>query len=150
MGAASRKESALERRQRELERESERIREQVKTLEKMAQRLIAEGATPGTSPRRPAPDAAPASTRLDPGDEPVRDDKEEVVWSEEEADEPADRPARGVSPDSTSRLADYLATGSFGKASRSISYERRIMRNKAIVMMVVALLAAFILYGLLR
>ncbi len=45
----------------------------------------------------------------------------------------------------TERFASYLSSGSFGK-SRPLTHERKIQRNKAIIMAVVVLLIGFMLF----
>jgi hypothetical protein len=55
----------------------------------------------------------------------------------------ASRPRRGF--EKNERFASYLASGSFGKA-RPLSKERKLQRNKAIFMLIVVLLLAFVLY----
>ncbi|HMP73672.1 MAG TPA: hypothetical protein PKE55_10460 [Kiritimatiellia bacterium] len=146
MAMFSKKESALERRQRELDREADRLREQVKALEKLASSLLAEGAVPGRKGGK-IPDVE-GEEFVDPeGGEPEVKEKQEEVVGDRLSGGSGTR--RGGAADSA-RLANYLSTGSFGKASRSISYERRIMRNKAIVMFAAVVIVAFILFSLLR
>lgn len=155
-----RQESPYERRMRELEEEAERIRKNMQMLMKNTPRepsVSRVAAPPGLRKRSsvlPGPGYV-GGDDLDP--EPV---DESPLPDEENTDaEPRDgmdrgaeagmRPAPGPAMRQQERLASYLASGSFGKAG-SLSRERRIQRNKAIFMAIVALIAIFSLLTWLK
>lgn len=142
------RESPYERRIRELEDEAERVRKNMQQLMKAVPReAVTSAPALGSRPAGPrlrssyqrpvesAPVAAP---------EPVA-----PVETDEEVDslpvEPSPPSASRAAPGHPEKFASYLASGSFG-APRSLSRERRIQRNKAIMMLVFALLAIYSLY----
>jgi hypothetical protein len=62
------------------------------------------------------------------------------------AEPPAPRAAPGRSGfQKNERFASYLASGSFGK-TKPLGKTRRVQRNKALFMLAVVLLLAFVLY----
>lgn len=139
------RESPYERRIRELEEEAERVRKNMQQLMKNVPREAvtsspALGARPAGPRLRssyqrsvapPVPVHAPQSLRPEEPSAPVPPDQPEV-------------PARSAEH-RPEKFASYLASGSFG-TPRSLSRERRIQRNKAIMMLVFALLAIYSLY----
>ncbi len=120
------KESAYERRIRELEEEADRIRKNMQAVMKNVPRDGVTGAsfTPGSLRTAGAP-ARPASATPSPPD-------------------PAPVTAPSPPPP-TAKLASYLASGSFGR-SGSPSRERRIQRNKALIMLAVMLMLLYIFF----
>lgn len=143
-------ETAYERRLRELEEEAERVRKSMQQIMRNVDR------NPPGAPAAPAqarirstvyqrqvlePDVAVTAGSVEPapaGSEPEVAPAERFVGRERPA--PVSR---------QERLANYLASGSFGKAG-SLSRERRIQRNKAIFMLLFALLAIFSLITWLK
>lgn len=113
----SRKEpiTALERRRRELEAEEARLRKQIKQLERGG---------PATLEVRAAVTSGVSPSSLGPG----MADPEVAV-----------REAR------RQNIAHFLSSGSFGSSEVPLSHERRVQRNKAIFMLILAALAVFIL-----
>ncbi len=53
---------------------------------------------------------------------------------------------RKPTPPKNEKFASYLASGSFGKAGKPLAHEKKLQRNKAIFMLVVAGLVIYILY----
>lgn len=122
------RESAYERRIRELEEEAERVRKNMQRLMKVAPRdtgYVGEDRPSFGSPRKPS---FRSSTDL----------RERDGTTEPETPRAEESPR-------TEKIANYLASGSFGKGG-SLSHERRIQRNKAIMMLIFALLALYSLY----
>lgn len=146
-----REETAYERRMRELDEEAERIRKNMQLLMKQSTRDPAARPVASTGLRKrssvsPSQRSAPetwADEAAESISEPATDD------SSAGAPETDDRSLGfgGVASSSPKpdKLANYLASGSFGKAG-SLSRERRIQRNKAIFMAVMAALALFSLF----
>jgi hypothetical protein len=139
-------ESKLTRRLRELEEEGRALQHHLKDVERKARRmenLVSEPGLTRTEPRLastvPRPGAAPQPT--------PDDDAEEAVPTAAPASRPSAIP--GMAPRNPNanpeRFANYLASGSFGN-SRPLGRERRVMRNKAIFMLILVALVAFLLY----
>lgn len=147
-----REETAYERRMRELDEEAERIRKNMQQLMKQSARDPVARPVASTGLRK--------RSSVSP---PQRSDAETWEGSDEASaaatELPGDAPSTATESDDRSlgfggvassapkpdKLASYLASGSFGKAG-SLSRERRIQRNKAIFMAVVAALALFSLF----
>jgi hypothetical protein len=161
-------ESAYERRMRELEEEAERIRKNMQSLMKNSVRETStRPAAPSTFRARST--VPPASSRsaaepIELDDQSSADDTrsdEESFSSQSDFDAereitiqetptiPSEYSRRTPYMNKPERLANYLASGSFGKGG-SLSRERRIQRNKAIFMMIVALIAVYSLYAWLK
>jgi hypothetical protein len=152
-----REESAYERRIRELDEEADRVRKNMQALMKSGTREA--------SARSPAPTGPRTRSSAIPGQLNDVIEEETQPFELEESDRPeeptvsASDPRRGsynqaeyertTTARKPEKLASYLASGSFGKAG-SLSRERRIQRNKAIFMLIVALLAIFSLISWLR
>lgn len=153
-----RQENAYERRMRELEEEAERVRKNMQLLMKNTKR------EPSSQPATPSGPRTRSSALPGQSYAPV----EEISYDSEndeteEADEQntisASDPrrshynqgeyTRAAAPGKPEKLANYLASGSFGKAG-SLSRERRIQRNKAIFMVIVAVIAIFSLISWLK
>lgn len=151
-------ESPYERRIRELEEESERVRKSMQQLMKgapvdaLSKRSAAPASTVETAPVRGPRIRSSVDMRTRPS-MPEPSSLDDVPFPETDAapaavgDAPQNTPGRTpvrkqVSPE---QFASYLASGSFGKP-RSLSRERRLQRNKAIMMLVFALLAVYSLY----
>jgi cell division protein FtsB len=107
--------TALERRRRELEAEEARLRKQIKQLERGG---------PATLEVR----AAATAGFVPHSEGPNMVDPEASV-----------REAR------RQNIAHFLSSGSFGSSEVPLSHERRVQRNKAIFMLILASLAVFIL-----
>ncbi|HMO04274.1 MAG TPA: hypothetical protein PKC67_11075 [Kiritimatiellia bacterium] len=149
-----REETAYERRMRELDEEAERIRKNMQMLMKQTTRDPVARPVASTGLRKRS--SVTPSQRVSA-----------ETWSEtgdDALDQPVDPSIEGMGPAATDpgdrslgfggvassspkpeKLANYLASGSFGKAG-SLSRERKILRNKAIFMAVVAALALFSLF----
>ncbi|MFO7535532.1 MAG: hypothetical protein R6X19_07610 [Kiritimatiellia bacterium] len=123
---------AMRARLAEVERELERLAKQRKTLQKRRLRDL-----PGDlgEPRAPisrglgaapplsaAPVAAPEKSAAEPAQDPL----ERAVMPEDGQDR--------------ERFASYFMTGSLGRAGPQLRRERRVMRNKAVLMAVVAII----------
>jgi len=160
-------ESAYERRMRELEEEADRIRKNMQSLMK--------NSVPATSSRPAAPSAFRTRSTVPPASgravaEPIelddqlsaddtRSDDESYSGTDYGSDRestveetrtiPSDYSRRTPFLNKPEKLANYLASGSFGKGG-SLSRERRIQRNKAIFMLIVALIAVYSLYAWLK
>jgi len=126
------KESAYERRIRELEEEAERIRKNMQAVMKNVPRDAATGMPFAPGPLRTAGAPARPSSATPPPADPVP------------APVAAPAPPPLISP-SAPKLASYLASGSFGK-SGSPSRERRLQRNKALIMLAVMLMLLYIFF----
>ncbi|HMO52426.1 MAG TPA: hypothetical protein PKA21_15000 [Kiritimatiellia bacterium] len=164
----NKRESAYDRRIRELEEEAERIRKNMQQLMKTVPRdgvvLAAErpAAPRPSGPGFRRPPAVPdrwAETR--PGAMSIAAVPDDAADAESQIDTPMEAeaatqaapatPGRGSRPEAPQapRLASYLASGSFGK-SRTLSRDRRIQRNKAIMMLIFAVIAVYSLYTWLK
>lgn len=127
----SEQESPLARRLRELEEEERALQQHVKEVSRKARKMESLNSEPGFSRTEPRV----ASTVPRPGAPPPR---------------PAPAPGmapRNPNPRETDRFANYFASGSFGK-SRPMVRERRVMRNKAIFMLILVALVGFLVYRL--
>jgi len=157
-------ETAYERKIRELEEEAERIRKSMQSLMKNVDRTVApsrstSSALPRSQPppystekRTQVPYPASKSSSFE-SDREEESDEERIEESEAEPTFPPEEqiptygPARlrqNQAP-KPEKLANYLASGSFGKRG-SLTRERKIQRNKAIFMLILALLAVFSLF----
>lgn len=149
-----REETAYERRMRELEEEAERVRKNMQALMKNATRETTAPTASSSGPRTRS-SAMPGQSYA-PVDNTAYADQELEESVDEQETMSATDPRRGAyqqheynrtaAPGKPEKLASYLASGSFGKAG-SLSRERKIQRNKAIFMLIVALLAIFSLYS---
>jgi hypothetical protein len=147
-----REETAYERRMRELDEEAERIRKNMQLLMKQSTRdpVARPVASTGlrkrssvTPPQRGLPEAwEHADESAAPAEELPPEASSVAPDSEDRSLGFGGVSASTAKPD---KLANYLASGSFGKAG-SLSRERRIQRNKAIFMAVMAALALFSLF----
>jgi hypothetical protein len=145
MGLA-RKETSFERRMKEVEKEAEAVSHHIRSLSKSVQKLDQRADAAGVAQqtqrevmRHSAPVRAPALSAHAGAQQ-----TESGAWRGEggDATETATpgKPARG-----DERFVSYFSSGSFGKA-RPLSQERRLQRNKAIMMIVFVIIVAFILY----
>jgi len=150
------RETAYDRRLREMDEEAERIRKSMQQLMKSVPRA--------STSQRPAPEAPlsrppayrasgrPPEPRWDE-DAPAADDgigDAPGLGNPREMATPVEAPrGAGAATPRPDRLVNYLASGSFGK-SRSLNRERRIQRNKAVMMLIFALLAIYSLYSWLK
>jgi hypothetical protein len=89
------------------------------------------------------PEAAPATRRQPPAG-PGAVDRGPFPPDAGEANAPA-RTAGGEDLDKRERFASYFMTGSLGRAAPQLRRERRAMKNKAILMAVVALFFLIVL-----
>lgn len=153
--ALFRKESAYDRRLRELDEESDRIRKNMKILMKDVSRSDSRG---GVSK---GAEIVTEHREVDVGS-PLADNESPALENREAGLRSSGRGGRGgralrhadeVNPQQdrpgSERLASYLASGSFGK-SRVLSHERRIQRNKAVFMLVFAVIALYSLISWLN
>lgn len=154
----SKRESPYERRIRELDEEAERVRKNMQQLMKGVSAGAASSRSSSLStPSRDAT-SAPRGPRLRSSvDMRTRGSTEPDMSGDELPLEPAmadEKPSpsnlgasRTAARKTTSpeQFASYLASGSFG-TPRSLSRERKLQRNKAIMMLVFALLAVYSLY----
>lgn len=143
------KESAYERRMRELDEEAERVRKSMHQLMKGSHREVAARveSAPASGIREASPLQRPPAYRKTAD---FRTTAEASPASPEQDPEPTSESATAFDTASSSplrpeRLASYLASGSFGK-SGSLSRERKIQRNKAVVMLILAVIAMYSLY----
>ncbi len=151
-----RQETAYERKMRELDEEAERIRKNMQTLMKAnhTRDSSVRVSSPAGLRKRSSVHPAQAYDAIPESESEVDDmpDLEESVETDP-GDSLQEKTLGFGGIGSTSprpeRLASYLASGSFGKGG-SLSRERRIQRNKAIFMMVVAVIAIFSLYTWLK
>lgn len=129
------RESAYERRIRELEEEAERVRKNMQRLMKAVPRdttsYSGEERSSFGGPRKPAFRSTTDLREPPPMDTAVEPSAPVAL--------------RPVQVSRQEKIANYLASGSFGKGG-SLSKERRIQRNKAIVTLILALLALYSLY----
>ena len=155
-----RKESAYEKRMRELEEEAERVRKNMQSLMKSMHQERAHSRpasaptagprlAPGIRNNRPVGEVAtPESDWPEPDVE--GEGSEAEIHPPEMASPRSYRSASGFAPSKKSvrpdNLAHYLASGSFGKRG-SLTRERKLQRDKAIFMLIFALLALFSLYS---
>lgn len=146
-------ESMYERRKRELEEEAERVRKNLQSLMKTVKKDI----------DKPVGAALPAYNPS--GKEPVDDcivsvEEDETTEVAEPETETSHAPSSQLPPYGTARLRhfqnkkkenlpNYLATGSFGKRG-PLSHEKKVQRNKAVFMAVLALIAVFSLISWLK
>jgi len=157
-------ETAYERKIRELEEEADRIRKNMQSIMKNVDRGSVPSRSSTSAYVRNIPPATPAerrthvpptdpetdlyeNDRADENDTEEYDDSESPSTVIHENQVPAYGPARlrhNQAP-KPEKLANYLASGSFGKRG-SLTRERKIQRNKAIFMLVLALLAVFSLF----
>lgn len=167
-------ETPYERKMRELEEEADRIRKNMRTL----MRNIDTGTTVTERSTAAVSAAMERSTQNSRTRPPVSsvpevqeppysaDDEVPFVEESEETGDQSNFASGETTPDSTratfgfsphrspsasrpDNLAAYLASGSFGKRG-SLSRERKIQRNKAIFMLIFALLAVFSLISWFR
>jgi len=154
-----RQENAYERRLRELEEETERVRKNMQSLMKNNSRDSSSRTASPTGPRTRS-SALPGQSYVPVEETPfVNESNEEIENNEPQETISASDPRRATynqgeynrsaAPGKPEKLASYLASGSFGK-SGSLSHERRIQRNKAIFMLIVAILAIFSLISWLK
>ncbi len=103
-----------------------------------------------------APRRAPAARATTPAAPSSRADARggELFAHAEQAREPSSAPApRARAPgggEAKERFAHYFASGSFVGATRPMREERRIRRNKALYMVILAVIVAFVIFSLLR
>lgn len=142
--------SPLDRRLRELEEEERVLQQRLKEAGRKARRMEGLTGEPGLS--RSEPRLASSVPRPGAITEPSEPAPEEpAATTPLAAARLTHRPGAAARPPSrpeTERFASYFANGSFGRA-RPLGRERRVMRNKAIFMLLVAALAAFVLYRLI-
>ena len=168
------KSTIFDRKLQELQQESEKLDDNIKSLSKAIRKIE----TTGELPAAPAPRSTPRFGRNSgAAQQKVPDMLQERPYADiEEAElrvpfppaEPvAETPAssadgelfpgfKSAAPDGkkkpisdTKQFASYLASGSFGKTSRPLSQEKKLQRNKAIFMLVFALLAAFVVFRMI-
>jgi hypothetical protein len=147
--------SPFERRLRELEQESALLDHDMRKLRRSIEKAERTGTAPELPPLRHEPIMSasapvPESTLPEPDPEPRR-----PLWRTPESVNHARMAAReAMAREAESsggrrdfsrneRFASYLASGSFGKA-RPLGREKKVQRNKAIFMLITALLFAFI------
>jgi hypothetical protein len=114
----------------EVERELERLEKQRKTLQKRQRRDLPEDSGEPRAPISRGPAAPPLSAA------PVAPEKPAA----EPAPDPLERAVMPEDGQDRERFASYFMTGSLGRAGPQLRRERRVMRNKAILMAVVAVI----------
>jgi hypothetical protein len=150
------RETPYERRIRELEEEADRVRKSMQQLMRQVPPASGYASSPAASPRktlgaaRPAIRSTAAPSRFSDESSTAHEQPLTVEGQapEESAsvEKPAPAPAPSQRPD---KMAHYLSSGSFGKGY-SHARERRIQRNKAVMMFIFALLALYSLYMWLK
>ncbi|HMP90342.1 MAG TPA: hypothetical protein PJ991_09065 [Kiritimatiellia bacterium] len=147
-------ESAYEKRMRELEEEADRVRKNMNVLMKNMNQesMQTRAATTSGRPSSPAIARSAYPSFMEDGmnQNGVNNDANEDADSSQERDSStyshsSKGVTRGAGVMKPENLANYLASGSFGK-SGPITRERKMQRNKAIFMLVCALIALFSLY----
>ena len=141
-------ETPLARRLRELEEEERVLQQHVKEMTRKARRMEHLTSEPGltrTEPRLASSVPRPGAPPVEPAAEP---EPEARPAAEPRAPLAPGMAPRNPSANETQRFANYFASGSFGKA-RPLGRERRVMRNKAIFMLLLVALFAFVLHRLL-
>jgi hypothetical protein len=146
------RESVYDRRIRELEEEADRVRKSMQQLMKNApvEAVSGRSARP-TQTDKPSPGLPPRTPRIrssvDFRKKQLEADAEPVAESDtmNEVASQTVKPAPSRKAPDPEQFASYLASGSFGKP-RSLTRERRLQRNKAIMMLIFALLAVYSLY----
>jgi hypothetical protein len=166
--AALGKSSLFDRKLSELQQEAERLDDHIRSLSKNIRKIESSGDFPASTPMKSGPrlKSTALSTASARGNEPV-----EKVFAlseppiqetdEESAELPELAPSEPVLPGFTTagaerrkpaadnlRFASYLASGSFGKA-RPLSQEKKVLRNKAIFMVLFAVIAAIMLFRMI-
>ena len=161
-----RQESSYERRMRELEEEAERIRKNMQDIVKNSGREITNrtasssttlrqrsySSSPQNQPRTEPRELIERDALENSGDDEENDtgqsgtNRDLRSYLDSEAPASAQPNARSNYQAKPEKLANYLASGSFGKRG-SLSSERRIQRNKAIFMLIVAIIAIYSLYA---
>lgn len=128
------RESSLARRLRELEEEERRIRQTMKEVNRKLRRLE-RGAPVALEPR--------AQTERTPiHEEPPRQAPESVRPA------PAAPVSKRLDPSEDKRFANYFASGSFVR-QRPLGRERRVQRNKAIFLLMFAIIMGYLVYHLI-
>lgn len=148
----SESESPLARRLRELEEEERALQQNLKEVSRKARKMETLTGEPGFSrsePRlastvpRPGAPVLPPLTADEVADEPER----EVPPVRSASVTTPGMAPRNPAPRKADQFASYLASGSFGKA-QPLGRERRVMRNKAIFMLIVVAVVAFVVFRL--
>lgn len=167
--ARSDKTSLFHRKLAELDQEAQRVESTIKDLSRTLRKIESGEIAPAPVTSRSAPrfqrttvspasakaqealERAFAGSRSPPSSllEPTPEDTEPPA---PDRTEPGMLPGLRIPADSRKppaptpgKFASYLSTGSFGKAGRPLSQEKRVMRNKAIFMLMFALIALYIL-----
>ncbi|MFH0908593.1 MAG: hypothetical protein V1929_07515 [bacterium] len=138
-----------ERRIRELQKERELLQRNIKSV---ARTLSKTGVDPVGAAERMARLPPPREYQKPPGP-PLSSVQLQALQSAREIpSQPSAATEREVAPVPTrkpaskdERFANYFSSGSFGKAG-PLSRERKLQRNRAIFMILVVALAAFLLY----
>jgi hypothetical protein len=148
MGGLFKKQSQVERRLRELEEEKELVRKDIRTLSKALKnreefagvpRL--KSSSPAVTARRsaaaaPAPGPAPAAAPEEPRPREMLDEGAAALR------------AKGSPVSKDSRFTNYFQVDT-AQGRRPLRQEKSVQRNKAIFMLVIVLLAAYIVYRLM-
>ncbi len=143
--ARSETESPLNRRLRELEEEERALQQHLKEVTRKARKMESLSSEPGFNRGEPRL----ASTVPRPGAPPPTVPAETDEGALPGPPVAKSRPVPGMAPRNPhanpERFANYFANGSFGSA-RPLSRDRKVMRNKAIFMLILVALVAFVLY----
>lgn len=152
----SRKESALDRRLRDLERESEELRRNMKAVSralKKGEDVPSARPVPPSKPeeRRPAVHKTAEPEEKPSGDGDLFEWKKQRRKVEPPAPAPKSPPQRAPkkAPPIDQKFASYLTTGSFTPVAQARE-DRSVQRNKAIFMILVVLLVGFIIFKVVR
>lgn len=121
---------AMRARLAEVERELERLKKQRKSVEKRQLRDVPDeyGEPRAPLPRGPVPPAPLPAPPVAAAEKPPAGP----------APDPMDRAVMPEDGEQRERFASYFMTGSLGRGGPQLRRERRVMRNKAILMSVVA------------
>ncbi|MCS6771518.1 MAG: hypothetical protein NZ740_05785 [Kiritimatiellae bacterium] len=139
------RENALERRLREVEEEERRIRQHIKEVSRRL-RKIERGRVDDLLPTPFVTGPVQISAR---GSAPTADRPEPQSNSPTREESQATVPPMGrtTNPVGDARFLRYFASGTFVH-SRPLERERRVLRNKALFLLLVALLLAYLVYSL--
>lgn len=152
----TRKESALDRRLRDLERESEELRKNMKVVSRALKKgedvpLVDPASPPEREHKRPAVHKVAEPEQKPSGDGDLFDWKKQRRKVQPPA--PTPKPPETRTPKKSApidqRFASYLTTGSFTPVAQARE-DRSVQRNKAIFMILVVLLVGFVIFKVVR
>jgi hypothetical protein len=145
MAWSSKKDSLLDRRLRELQDEQQQLRRHIKTISRALKNQDDLADLPRRVPL--APPAVRAGSRRPGPPAPAEEGSEEN--GDPETVRPVEAGSRPASPvKSDGRFANYFTVGSVN-GLRPLRHEKALQRNKALFMIFVVLVVAFVVYKLL-